>query len=204
MSDALTIPAHFPWGEENSRRGVANQQIATDFLGAFPLGTTFSTAQFDAWAYAAGAVASLPGKGTPEWAHLCRGRREVMERIRRGGSHSRVGTPFDIESIGVDTWKVVAAYEAAKDSYEKIAKAVHGLHGNNIRKVKKLLQSTDWTQLPPQIHYACKSLYNRLLNDKEDAQTGAERREKDVALMDEMIAQSRQKALPAPGENTFE
>lgn len=142
------------WGQASDKRGIANMPLAKDFIKRFHCGTELTTTELDEWLEAQGLLTPSPdGKpastqGRAFLSHRGRERSVVLGRLKRGGSHprmwSKTTSPFSLESIGRNLWRVRAPEEAVvlKDLARVILALAKTLH----RHTKYLLQSIDQNQ----------------------------------------------------------
>jgi hypothetical protein len=152
------------WGMANPRRGIHHIDPALAFVRDFPIGTVLSPDAFDRWAHQRGLLNVPIGapKQADVWkAHLQR-RHELKYRINRASTHPRMTefgvSPFTIEKAGRDAWEVRAPHVAISQS--RFTEQIVSLLVTKKRKLGYLMQSADWSVLPPHERAFAEALYD--------------------------------------------
>jgi hypothetical protein len=148
------------WGQANPRRGATHEDTARSFVTRFPVGTTLSAEEFDEWAQSAELLKTPVStrRDTDAWkAHLQR-RHELKYSINQAGSHPRMDTPFVIEVVAQGVWEVRAPQVAI--SRNKMLDRVESLTKTKRKKLAYLMQSADWSILPPHERAFAEALFD--------------------------------------------
>lgn len=149
-----------PWGEANPRRGANHEIAALAFLRAFPVGTTLTAEAFDEWAQTKGLIkvpVSVKKKSDAWLAHLQR-RHQLRYSINLAGSHPRMENPFVIEAVGQNIWEVRSPETAI--ARNQTTKRIESLTQTRRKQLAFLMQSADWSALPPYERIFAESLYD--------------------------------------------
>lgn len=152
------------WGKANEKRGHNYHPLALQFLKEFPIGTVLSPEQFDSWAQHKGQL-NVPEKAQKKsdaWlAHLQR-RHQLRYNINKAGTHPRMyesgSIAFTIDGAGPGTWEVRAPHTAI-GQHELPARIV-SLTKTKRRQLAYLMQSADWSVLPPHERMIAEALYD--------------------------------------------
>jgi hypothetical protein len=159
----------FAWGEANEKRGLEKFADAIAFVREFPITTILTNEQFDEWAQRQGLLNSPPPtalKRSDTWmAHLHR-RHELRYRLNKAGSHPRLqengATPFSMDSLGRGMYQVRAPHIAVAQS--GLPRKVASLVKYKKIQLTYLMQSADWTQIPPHERAVAESIYDDIEN----------------------------------------
>lgn len=147
------------WGAANPRRGP-HQEVAAQFVAAYPVGSQLSADEFDQWAQGAGhlKVPVSVRRNSDAWkAHLQR-RHELKYRINQAGTHPRMPTPFIIEALGSGVWEVRSPHQAI--SKTKMFASLESLMSTKRKQLEYLMQSSDWNVLPPHERAFAEALFD--------------------------------------------
>lgn len=174
------------WGRANDRRGIAYTgngvsyvEYATDFVRQFPIGTTLSTQQFDEWLQGRGLLRiPLPNvsKNSDAWLGHLQRRHQHREKINKAATHPRMwgrgSTPFIVAAYA-GGYEVQAPHAAAARSHavDRIA----SLTVTKRRELAYLMQSADFTQLPPHERMRAEEVFQAIEEFAEDTKIGVER-----------------------------
>lgn len=148
----------------NPRRGLTAAEPAEGFVQAFPVGSRLTPEQFDGWAKDQGllTVPEVTDRQSDAWkAHLQR-RHELKFRLNRAGTHPRMtdhgSTPFSIESVSSGVWEVRAPEIAIANT--RMLYQVSSLLTTKRKTLRFLIESADWSVLPPWEVMFAKSLFH--------------------------------------------
>jgi hypothetical protein len=181
------------WDTASKSRGLANLQLALDFVANFPIGTIVRANEFDAWA-AQQDLIKVPhpesDKQGDAWkAHLMR-RHELRYRINNAGAHPRLrdhgSTPFSFDTVTPGLYEVRQPYQAATRS--NIPSKVASFINTKQKQLAYLMQSEDWTALAPWDRIAAKTLYRDIAAFKRRIDADAKEL---IEKFDELEAQLR-------------
>jgi hypothetical protein len=164
-----------PWGKANPRRGAGHTSTAVAFLKDHPVGETLSPEAFDEWAQRHGLLNVPTGapKQSDAWlAHLQR-RHQLRYNINKAASHPRMDTPFVIEAVGRDLWEVRSPHIAITRS--DMLQRVETLLVAKRKQLNYLMQSADWSILPPYERVIAEEIYNDIDAFQEDVERQASR-----------------------------
>jgi hypothetical protein len=182
LTSPMETSSQVPWGDANPRRGKTNLELALSFIAAFPIGTRVSSAEFDQWAANEGhlvvpSVEASRDKQSDAWkAHLMR-RHELRYRINKAGTHPRLAdegsTPFTMDTIIPGSYEVRSPHVAYAQS-SMAAKIMSTTHTQKT-KLTYLMQSADWSTLPPYERIFAEEIYSEIDGLAEDTITRAGR-----------------------------
>jgi hypothetical protein len=150
------------WGKANPQRGRNYIDQARAFGKAFPIGTTLTIEKFDEWASQLG-VLFIPPADTPKnsdtWmAHLQR-RHRLRYNLNKASTHPRMETPFVIEALPGSSILEVRSPQLSV-SQNNILRRVNSLVVTKKKQLGYLMQSADWSVLPPHEKALAQSVYD--------------------------------------------
>lgn len=182
------------WGKANDRRGtayagngVSYRDYAVAFAREFPIGTILTHQQFDEWLQRCGLLTIPPSdasKGSDAWMGHLQRRFQHRDKINKAATHPRMwergSTPFVIAAYA-GGYEVQAPHTAATRSH--IGDSIMSLLETKKKQIAYLMQSSDWTQLPPYERVMAQEIYEDLSEYSEDMKTGADRHNKKVTRL---------------------
>lgn len=164
MNSITTIAGHIDepsWGRANPARGAGYEDAARAFVVAFPVGSRLTAEEFDEWAQSGGLlpVPRDADRKSDAWqAHLQR-RHQLKYSINKAGSHPRMQpNAFIIETIAMGTLEVRSPYFAISRS--TMLNKIDSLINTKRKQLAYLMQSADWSVLPPHERAMAESLYD--------------------------------------------
>jgi hypothetical protein len=193
--------------QANERRGLGSLDPALMFIRTFPVGSALTPEDFDAWAGQHGLLQIPAGtsKQSDTWkAHLQR-RHELKHKLILAGTHPRMrsqgATAFTIEAMGPGNWQVRTPESALAQS--RTTSQVRSLIETKRKMLRYLMQSADWSILPPYEKMFAETLYRsinsfarRVSQDADDLnETFAELQAKLHRAIAEGIIQPRNSGL---------
>ena len=141
--------------KENPRRGAAMRSAAIDFTKRWPIGSSLTWDEFTGWAVEHRLLDAIPSgedmedKQSNAWlAHLQR-RHQIRNNLNKASAHSELipyGGAFVVSAIG---GALVVRSTAAEIAEGEVPKRIRSLANTRRKKLEYLIQSTDWSQLPP-------------------------------------------------------
>ncbi len=162
-----------PWGEANPRRGASHEVTAMAFVKSYPVGTVLTAEAFDEWAQTRGLL-KIPvstKKQSDAWlAHLQR-RHQIRYNINLAGAHPRMDVPFTIEAVGPGIWEVRSPEAAI--ARDRTTARIESLTNTRRKALAYLMQSADWTALPPYERIFAESLYDDINSFSENIEQAA-------------------------------
>ena len=187
------------WGQASDRRGMGYADLAKKFLVSFPLNSKIHPDQFDAWLHQHGMLVLPPAnspKNSDAWlSHLQR--RHIMKgRLNKAASHPRMAsegsTAFSIVAIGGGL-EVLASHLAV--SKIELPNKLKTLAVTKRQQLAYLMQSADWSALPPHERAIGEEIYSDIDAFVEDTGTRADRISAKLARLEHRIG-----AMLASGE----
>jgi hypothetical protein len=164
MSSITTITGHAEepsWGRANPVRGAGYEDAARKFLVEFPIGSRLTADEFDEWAQAADLLPTPrdTDRKSDAWqAHLQR-RHQLKYGINKAASHPRMQSDaFVVETIAMGLWEVRSPHFAI--SRNAMLSKIDSLINTKRKQLAYLMQSADWTVLPPHERAMAESLYD--------------------------------------------
>lgn len=155
-----------PIGTAHPNRGVGYHDAAVDFIKQHPVGTELTAADFDGFAISRQLIKppSSYDRGSDGWQAFLQRRHQAKINLNKAGTHSRMieagVTPFCIMQIGSGAMIVRTPYEAAITT--PVGKQVESLVETKKKSLRYLLQSVDYTALPPAEQAQVQNLYETL------------------------------------------
>tara|TARA_R110000868_G_scaffold378645_1_gene644121 strand:+ start:938 stop:1627 length:690 start_codon:yes stop_codon:yes gene_type:complete len=155
-----------PWGNANPMRGMNFHDVAMAFGHDYPIGTQLSVDAFDTWAashnYYQHEVPANPERSSDAWlAHLQR-RFQLRANLNKAATHPRMNTAvsraYTVDNVSHQTLQVKSPEVAL--STNNMAVRLQSLCGTKRRNLSYLMQSADWSQLPPHEQAVAESLYD--------------------------------------------
>jgi hypothetical protein len=155
------------WGVANPRRGSNYEVEAKQFVSDFPIGTTLTNIEFDAWAHLHGYLNVPPAdvdKQSDVWlAHLTRRNQLRTNIFKASTNHSKLGEQCFVITMskGAGGGMIVETPSVALQQMEFSSK-IESLLGTKRRQLGYLMQSVDFAQLPPHQKALSENLYDEL------------------------------------------
>lgn len=174
------------WGKVNDRRGtayagngVSYTDYAVDFSRSFPIGTILTHSQFDQWLQYRGLLV-IPSADAPKnsdaWMGHLQRRYQNRDKLNKAAIHPRMRERGSVPFL-------IAAYAGGYEIQAPHTAAVHSHLGDDItsltetkkKQIAYLMQSADWTQLPPYERAVAQEIFEAINEFSEDIKTGADR-----------------------------
>lgn len=155
------IAPESPWGQANPMRGVNHVDTAIAFLAEFPVGSFLSQDAFDDWAQRHGLLNVPTGapKRSDAWmAHLQR-RHHLRYGINQAGAHPRMETPFVVESVKGNLGQLEVRSPDVAIQKNRFLDRVESLCKTKRQQLAYLMQSADWSSLPPEERLTAEMLH---------------------------------------------
>ena len=180
------------WGQASDRRGTGYADLAKKFLVSFPLGSKIHPDQLDAWLHQHGMLVQPPAnssKNSDVWlSHLQR--RHIMRgRINKAASHPRMASEgsaaFSVVAIR-GGFEVLASHMAV--SKVELPHKLKTLAVTKRQQLAYLMQSADWSVLPPHEQAIGEEIYNDIDAFVEDTGTRADRISAKLARLERRIS----------------
>lgn len=173
---AETTPA---WGAANPIRGLNFHDIAIEFGRDYPIGAQLSVTTFDKWAathkYYQHEVPENPDRSGDAWlAHLQR-RHQLRFNINKAATHPRMrlsgANAYTVDNVSHLTLQVKSP-EVALSTNNMVGK-LQSLCVTKRKNLSYLMQSADWSQLPPHEQAVAESLYDDIDKFERDISSNA-------------------------------
>lgn len=156
------------WGIAHKHRGRSYHEQAVQFIKDFPIGVTLTNEQFDAWAFSHGFIEKLPApdtdKKSDEWlAHLTR-RNQLRTNLFKASTHPNMMEAGSVCFVITMMGNGAMIVEAPQTAIEKteFATKLETLVCTKRRQLGYLMQSVDFTKLPPHQKALAENLYDEL------------------------------------------
>lgn len=157
---AVRQPEGLPTRPANPRRGANHVDMALAFLHDHPVGTSLQPDAFDRWVQHRGFMNVPLGapKDSDAWMAYLQRRHHLRYNINKAASHPRMQTPFVIETVGPGLWEVRPPQVAI--SRTKMLAQMESLVGTKRKQLRYLMESADWSILPPHDRAIAETLYD--------------------------------------------
>jgi hypothetical protein len=180
-----------PWGEANDRRGKGHTDLAKVFVKDHPIGTALSADTLDEWMAQHGML-ELPLPEAPKNSDAWMGhlqRRHIMRgRLNKAGTHPRMSEegsmPFIITAIK-GGYEVRSPEIAA--SKAELPRKISRLTQTKRQQLAYLMQSADWSALPPHERSIAETIYDDIDAFTADIKTDADRISRKLAKLEHRI-----------------
>lgn len=140
-------------GTGMSVSGSTYRELAVKFAMKYPVGTVMSLSEFDDFAIECGGVAPPVSteKDSDGWLAFLQRRHQFKYNINKASTHPQMKLSFGVEPFLIETKggavTVLSPYEAATKPV--VATAAKSLLLNHKTRLKHLMQSVDFSELPP-------------------------------------------------------
>ncbi len=181
-----------PWGKAHPQRGAGYTDKALAFLAAFPIGSTLSPEEFDAWAHRHSFLQTTPEKESDAWPKHVRDRNVLRRCISRASTHPRMGDrTFTIAVVASGSLWVVRSLQEAivnNNAMDQIA----GLYNTKLQQLAYILQGADWSAQLPHERPLAEAIYDDLEVAKAIQLTQAKGFMKKIQKIKDKLRQSPQ------------
>jgi hypothetical protein len=180
-----------PWGDANPRRGLNYREYAKTFVKDHPVGTVISGDDLDHWLQKM-QLLTIPPLDSPKdsdaWLGHLQRRHITRNRINKAATHPRMteenSTPFIILAIQ-GGFEIRAPHTAITKS--ELPRKLKTLIETKRKQLAYLMQSADWTALPPHERSVAETLYDDIDNFTDDIKIGADRISRKLAKLESRI-----------------
>src|SRR4029077_3098858 len=138
------------------------------------------------------------------WEGQLQGRDNARNRINKAATHPRMteenSTPFIILAIQ-GGYEIRAPHTAVTKS--ELPKKLKTLTETKRKQLAYLMQSADWTALPPHERSVAETLYDDIDNFTDDIKTGADRISRKLAKLESRIKRALDDGSIKPKSNAI-
>lgn len=173
-----TQKASQPWGEASDLRGRGYTELAKAFVARFPVGTTMSAEELDKW-FEEHRMLTIPPvyapKSSDAWMGHLQRRHICRSRINKAATHPRMvddgSSSFIIAAIG-GLFEVRAPHLAVTKG--ELPRKIITLTKTKRKQLVYLMQSADWSVLPPSERVAAEMIFYDIEKFAKDARSDAD------------------------------
>jgi hypothetical protein len=172
--------------------GLSYRELAVSFAMKYPIGTVIALSEFDDFAISVGGIAPPVSteKDSDGWLAFLQRRHQFKYSINKASTHPQMKLSYGVDPFLIETKggavTVLSPYEAA--TTPAVALASKSLLANHRTRLKYLMQSVDFSELPP-------AEQNLVVNLSMNMEQFQERMEFEASMLERNFARFRQSVI---------